>query len=76
MINKLTADQLEIHYRKVDFPNIQKIEEYISDLKEVVHQEIKPTALTIMTSHGQQMLSELLRYLIQSNVEIVFSELK
>ncbi|MEZ0118035.1 UNVERIFIED_ORG: hypothetical protein ABRZ91_001992 [Heyndrickxia coagulans] len=38
--------------------------------------ELKPTTLTIMTSQGQQILSKLLRYLIQSNVEIEFSELK
>lgn len=76
MINKLAADQIEIHYHKLDLASIYKIEEYISDLKEVVSHEIKPTALTIITSHGQQILSELLRYLIQSNVEIEFSELK
>ncbi|MEK4248218.1 ABC transporter ATP-binding protein [Paenibacillus sp. FSL W7-1287] len=76
LINKLAADQIEIHYRKIDLSNFHKIEEYISDLKEVVRHEIKPAALTIMTSQGQQILSKLLRYLIQSNVEIEFSELK
>ncbi len=76
LINKLAADQIEIHYRKLDLASIYKIEEYISDLKEVVRHQIEPTALTIMTSHGKQILSELLRYLIQSNVEIEFSELK
>ncbi|GAA0427782.1 MULTISPECIES: ABC transporter ATP-binding protein [Virgibacillus] len=76
LINKLAADQIEIHYRKLDLANIHKIEAYISNLKEIVRHEIKPTLLTIMTSHGQQILSELLKYLIQSNVEIKFSELK
>ncbi|MBR7796381.1 ATP-binding cassette domain-containing protein [Agaribacter marinus] len=76
LINKLAADQIEIHYRKLDLANIHKIEAYISNLKEIVRHEIKPTVLTIMTSHGQQILSELLKYLIQSNVEIKFSELK
>lgn len=76
LINKLAADQIEIHYHKLDLASIYKIVEYISDLKEVVSHEIKATALTIITSHGQQILSELLRYLIQSNVEIEFSELK
>nr|WP_026683211.1 ATP-binding cassette domain-containing protein [Priestia megaterium] len=76
LINKLVADQIEIHYRKLDLANIHKIEAYISNLKEIVRHEIKPTVLTIMTSHGQQILSELLKYLIQSNVEIKFSELK
>ena len=56
--------------------NVHKVEEYISDLKEVVRHEIKPTVLTIMSSQGQQILSKLLRYLIQSNVEIEFSEVK
>lgn len=76
LINKLAADQIEIHYRKLHLSNVQKIEEYISDLKEVVRYELKPTTLTIMTSQGQQILSKLLRYFIQSNVEIEFSELK
>lgn len=76
LINKLAADQIKIHYRKLDLANIHKIEAYISNLKEIVRHEIKPTVLTIMTSHGQQILSELLKYLIQSNVEIKFSELK
>lgn len=76
LINKLAADQIEIHYRKLDLSNVHKIEEYISDLKEVVRHEIKPTVLTIMTSQGQQILSKLLRYLIQSKVEIECSAVK
>lgn len=76
LINKLAADQIEIHYVRLDPASIQKIAEYISDLKEIVRHEIKPTTLTIMTSRGKQILSKLLRFLIQSNVEIEFSELK
>ncbi|PGZ44803.1 hypothetical protein COE56_29005 [Bacillus anthracis] len=76
LINKPAADQIEIHYHKLDLASIYKIEEYISDLKEVVSHKIKPTVLTIMTSHGQQILSELLGYSIRINVEIELSELK
>ncbi|MDA1475188.1 ATP-binding cassette domain-containing protein [Bacillus changyiensis] len=76
LINKLSADQIEIQYHKLDLVNIQKITEYISGLKEVFHLEIKSTALTMMTSQGKQILSKLLRYLIQNNIEIEFSELK
>ncbi|PWA08164.1 hypothetical protein DCC39_15375 [Pueribacillus theae] len=76
LINKLAADHIEIHYSRLNSSMIQKIDEYVSNMIEVINHKIKPTSLTIISSKGQQILSKLLKFLIRNEVEIEFSELK
>lgn len=76
LINKLAADHIEIHFSRLNSSMIQKIDEYVSNMIEVINHKIKPTSLTIISSKGQRILSKLLKFLIQNEVEIEFSELK
>ncbi|MFD2132268.1 AAA family ATPase [Pseudogracilibacillus auburnensis] len=76
LINKLAADHIEIHYSRLNSSMTQKIDEYVSNMIEVINHKIKPTSLTIISSKGQQIISKLLKFLIRNEVEIEFSELK
>ncbi|MEI3605394.1 ATP-binding cassette domain-containing protein [Pseudogracilibacillus sp. SE30717A] len=76
LINKLAADHIEIHFSNLNSSMIQKLDEYVSNLVEVVNYTIKPRSLIMIGSKGQQIISKLLEFLIRNEVEIEFSELK
>jgi len=76
LINKLAADHIEIHYSNLSSSMIKKLDEYVSNLVEVVNYTIKPRSLIMIGSKGQQIISKLLAFLIRNEVEIEFSELK
>ncbi|MBO1001109.1 ABC transporter ATP-binding protein [Pseudogracilibacillus auburnensis] len=52
LINKLAADHIEIHYSGLNSSMTQKIDEYVSNMIEVINHKIKPTSLTIISSKG------------------------
>lgn len=76
LINKLAADHIEIHYSRLNSSMTQKIDEYVSNLIEVIDHKIKSTSLTIIGSKGQRMMSTLLNFLIRNEVKIEFSKLQ
>jgi len=76
LINKLAADHIEIRFSSLNVSMIQKIDEYVSNMFEVINHKITPTSLTIISSKGQQIISKLLEFLIRNEVKIEFSELK
>ncbi|GIP31930.1 ABC transporter ATP-binding protein [Paenibacillus sp. J2TS4] len=76
LINQLAADHIEIHYSTLNPTMTQTLDEYVSDLTEVVDYQIKPTSLTVISSKGQEILSKLLKFLIHNDADIASSELK
>lgn len=76
LLHKLAADHIEIHFSAISSDDILIIEDYVLSLNDVAAYEIHPNSLTMIGSQGQQILSRTLKFLIQNDLDIEFSQLK